>query len=106
MQCRVTFIDGKMQGLRYQWEDDGFLIETVTYSNGIRNGIRTYYEDDGSIEIDEIVNDRRNGIHIKFYPNGQRMRMCTFKNGSLQGKYKHWSSDGVKSPDFIEGNNN
>lgn len=57
---------------------------------------KTWNYDDGNICIRaEYDNGVKNGTFTSYWPNGQVSRICTFVNGSKEGKEKDFSQDGT-----------
>lgn len=89
---------------------DGVLIATENYKMGKLNGksILYYAESGKEAEITEYKNDIKNGIYLKYFPNGKIMTEGFYKNGQFEGEYivyfenglieiKGWYKNGLKA---------
>lgn len=103
-----AYVDGKLNGNKIWYSDEGNIIMTESYVNEKLNGEQRSYYSDGSIKaITKYKNNRV--IGIEFYAQDGKLLhksdMSTgtgewkffWDNGKLleEGKYKNWVKDGT-----------
>ncbi|MCD7979268.1 MAG: toxin-antitoxin system YwqK family antitoxin [Fusobacterium sp.] len=103
-----AYVDGKLNGDKIWYSDEGNIIMTESYVNEKLNGEQRSYYSDGSIKaITKYKNNRVTGI--EFYAQDGKLLhksdMSTgtgewkffWDNGKLleEGKYKNWVKDGT-----------
>lgn len=103
-----AYVDGKLNGNKIWYSDEGNIIMTESYVNEKLNGEQRSYYSDGSIKaITKYKNNRVTGI--EFYAQDGKLLhksdMSTgtgewkffWDNGKLleEGKYKNWVKDGT-----------
>lgn len=74
---------------------NGKVISTIDYKDGKREGKKyTFYEDGKVYEETTFENDIENGIWNMFYPTGKVKITCNYLNGNKDGKITYFYSDG------------
>ena len=68
---KVTYINGKIDGLYEKYYSNDKLYERSNYDNGVLNGLCEFWYD----------------------TTGKKMKQMTYKNGKLDGVYKYWCED-------------
>ncbi len=98
-----TFKDGKLDGLRWMYFDNGNLKMERLYSNGIENGPgKDYYQDGTLKQQGEFANGMEVGRWKMYYPNGQLKQVSTFQKGRKIGEtISYYSTGMVKSKEQI-----
>ncbi len=69
---RVTYKNGKKDGLYEKYYSNGNVYERCNYEEGVLNGVCEFWYD----------------------TTGKRMKHMTYVNGKLEGSYKYWCQDG------------
>jgi antitoxin component YwqK of YwqJK toxin-antitoxin module len=90
------FVNQKKDG-KWQFFDEnmGFLISEEIYSAGKRNGISIKYYPDGKVaEKLSYSNDIRNGDWIRYYNNGNKWIKSYYLKDKLNGKFEAWFENG------------
>jgi len=80
----------------YLNEESNPLVSSETYRNGVLNGESiTYYPDSGKpAEILILVDGKKNGKLLKYFPDGQLMTESYYKDGMPDGNFTHYHPDG------------
>lgn len=111
-----SFVNGKLEGLRIQFFENGQKSTEKFYKASYLHGIAKEFYDNGTLkQTGEFVNNKENGIWTIYYETGEKHVELTFVNGVQQGDYMEYSKDGkllVKyyfingkasySPEFME----
>jgi antitoxin component YwqK of YwqJK toxin-antitoxin module len=81
---------------KYFSDVDGALIAEENYSHGNLEGKSiTYYPDSGNTtEIIEYKNNIKDGVFLKYFPDGELMSEGTFSEGLLEGDFTVYFPDG------------
>jgi len=53
---QLTMVNGKAEGVRKSWSEDGRLIEEATYKNGVLHGNVKTYQPDGKVKTEHYTN--------------------------------------------------
>ncbi len=69
---RVTYKNGKKDGIYERYYTNGTLYEKSNYEEGVLNGLCEFWYD----------------------TTGRKMKHMTYVNGKLDGIYKYWDQDG------------
>jgi len=87
--------NGKAEGLRKIYYQNGNVSAEKYFVNGIENGPKTLYYEDGSLmQKGEVVNGNEEGVWEMYFPNGQVKQRSTFKNGTMHGETTVFYSTG------------
>ena len=103
-QGEGTFFNGKLNGLRNMYYQNGKVVLSKEYKDGIDNGIENEYYKDGSFKRKgAFVNGKEEGIWESFYPNGQVKLRSKYKQGELfDTATKYYSTGIIKEIVFIK----
>ena len=72
------------------------------FTNGIKNGIHKKWYENGQLEFElNLKNGKKDGLYKWWYENGQLEYELNLKNGELDGLGKSWYKNGQLS---VEGN--
>jgi antitoxin component YwqK of YwqJK toxin-antitoxin module len=78
----------------------GLLVSEIEYSGDKKNGLSVKYYPDGKIaEKVNYVNDLRHGEYLKYYPDGTLTLKTSYLNGKLNGKFEAFFENG--KPEFL-----
>ncbi|NCU06042.1 MAG: tetratricopeptide repeat protein [Chitinophagaceae bacterium] len=82
-----TFLNGKVEGLRRMYHQNGQLSLERNYSAGIEHGLEKEYYEDGTLkQKGEFVNGIEEGIWQMYFPNGQVKQQSTLRAGNIEGE--------------------
>jgi antitoxin component YwqK of YwqJK toxin-antitoxin module len=75
---------------------NGYLISEEYYVNNHRNGLSVKFYPDSTI-ADKVtyVNNVKQGEWIQYYPSGSVWLKTTFKNGKINGSFEVWFANGA-----------
>lgn len=105
IQGEGTMKNGKLEGLRKMYFQNGKISVERYYTNAIPNGSEKEYYEDGSLkQKGEFVSGKEDGIWEAYFPNGQPKQQTNFKMGILEGKSTKYYSTG-KILSVITGHN-
>lgn len=78
----TPYVKGRIQGVEYEWYNDGRMASERTYENG-----------------------KRVGIHKGWYPDGNRKYFIEYRDGYQQGEAFSWHQNGklYTYSQFVEG---
>jgi hypothetical protein len=86
------------------WHQQDFYIpEKVLqmdgyYKEGIKHGMFTYFHLNGRIQsYGKFKNDKREGVHVRFYESGMMADSTHFRGGSIVGNNFSWFENGTPS---------
>ena len=89
-----TYKDGKLDGLRTHWDENGLKACEYNYKDGLPNGKSfRWYENGVILEETTWKNNLLDGKSIDRYENGQKSYEVTYKDGELISE-KCWDGDG------------
>ena len=95
IQGEGTLINGKLDGLRKMYFQNGNLSVERYYTNSISNGFEKEYYEDGTLKQKGIlINGLEDGVWETYFPNGQVKRKANFKNGKIEGENINYYSTG------------
>jgi antitoxin component YwqK of YwqJK toxin-antitoxin module len=82
----IQFVDGKEQGLSYEYSSIGVVLTIIEYKNGykIRN--------EKVNRIDKF--GQRQGMQVEFFPNGKIETECNYENDKRNGYLKVYDEEG------------
>jgi antitoxin component YwqK of YwqJK toxin-antitoxin module len=87
--------NGKLEGLRKMYYQNGNLSVERYYTNSISNGLEKEYYEDGTLKQKGlIINGKEDGIWEKYFPNGQVKQRTNLKNGIVDGESTIYYSTG------------
>ena len=80
----------------YYSDETNLIISKENYSHGVLNGESiTYYLDSGdTAEIVVFKNGKKNGILLKYFPDGTLMTESYYKDDMPNGDFTHYHIDG------------
>ena len=87
--------NNKINGVSKYWSEDGTLINEVEYLNGILHGTWKEYYPSGKIKsITEYKFDKKDGLQIIYYENGNKKNQTSFKEGIQSSERLRWTPVG------------
>ena len=93
---RISFYQGKKEGVARQWSRNGVLrVEQFYQQNKLVKKYRSWWENGNLASEVSYVNGLRNGIAKEWYPNGQLAKERQLKAGKEDGLQKAWLQSGV-----------
>jgi len=101
-----TFKNGKLDGRRKMYYDNGNLKLNRIYTNGLENGPSSEFYEDGTLKQQgDFVDGKENGLWEMYYPNGQLKQRATFVKGKIVGdSYSYYSTGRLKmKATFVDG---
>lgn len=103
-QGEGTFVNGKVDGLRKMYFQNGKVRVEKYYKDGIENGIDKEYYEDGSLEQKgEFANGKEEGTWESYYPNGQVKLRSSYKEGEVfDTATRYYSTGKIKEKVFIK----
>ena len=95
--CYLKYDMSLLNGIVYNEFGDVGL-----FTNGIKNGIHKKWYENGQLEFElNLKNGKKDGLYKWWYENGQLEFELNLKNGELDGLGKSWYKNGQLS---VEGN--
>ena len=97
---KLTYIDGKKQGLSIVWYYTGLdseerILSQGNYLNDLKEGYHQFWYQNGQLKIKgEYKKGKEEGLWCSWYENGEKMTEINFVNGIKQGGMKMWFSNG------------
>lgn len=90
-----TLKNGKIDGVRKMYYQNGKLIVERNYLQSVPNGLETEYYEDGSIKQKGIMkNGKEDGVWEIYFPNGQVKQRTKFDNGNMVDESVIYYSNG------------
>ena len=87
IQGEGILINGKLDGLRKMYFQNGNLSVERYYTNSIPNGLEKEYYEDGTLKQKGTrINGGEDGVWETYFPNGQVKRRTNLKNGIVEGE--------------------
>lgn len=87
IQGEGILINGKIDGLRKMYFQNGNLSVERYYTNSISNGLEKEYYEDGTLKQQgKLINGEENGVWETYFPNGKIKRRTNLKNGIVEGE--------------------
>ena len=95
LSSKLTYIDGKVEGMRRDWYDNGQLRIENNYVNGKVEGVFRNWWNNGKLleEVDQI-NGQRQGKCRRWYDNAQLKEEGDYVDGLLDGDWRFWHNNG------------
>jgi len=113
-----TYKNGKYDGERLLYYDNGNLSEKSYYKDGYRhsnyfsydengkingkgnftngNGQISWYYENGKVnEVENYKNDKKNGEYLSYYENGKIEEKANYKDDLLDGNFISYNTDGL-----------
>jgi antitoxin component YwqK of YwqJK toxin-antitoxin module len=88
--------DSLANGLWQSFYPNGNLMEERLYVNGKLNGVRLLYNEDGILEIEEhYENDQFNGLYIAYFNTGGIRVRGQYKNNQMTGEWCYFYENGT-----------
>jgi len=93
---KVTYVNGKMNGKRCIYWDNGQLFEEITYVSGRQIGPYRMMNQDGSVMKEFEYNKKGNleGRCVEYHNNGNVSCISYFKDGLKHGKFVKYHENG------------
>lgn len=106
LKSEIKVSDGKYEGVRKSYYENGKVSAEVPYANGVRNGAAIYYHESGQISKKvTFQDDQKNGVESSYYKNGDILKEIPYDNGVINGTYVGYQPNKVKyfSVEFKDG---
>lgn len=95
MASQGQYFDQKREGYWKIYDTEGHLLATDQYSAGRRHGLQTIRFDNGKVsEMITWVDGVKSGEYLKFYPDGSKHTVASYRNDEFEGHYCLWGDDG------------
>lgn len=91
-QCNM--IDGKTEGIMYDYYGNGNVYKETNYQNGKREGIMQERNGKHLIKRMNYADDMLNGLYEEWFRDGQPKIKCTYNNNRKDGLYEEWHENG------------
>lgn len=90
----TPYVDGKMEGLRVEFSNNGQLEKSMEYHNGLLNGDYKELRYSSTKEERYYENGKLEGTVKIYYDNGKIMEEGLYKNGTRDGLSKWYDQEG------------
>ena len=87
----LTIKDGKQDGLRRSWHENGQLMREGNFKDGLQ---RWWYENGQMKSEYNYIDDKVEGLRRDWYENGQLEYEDYYKNGKQDGLQRFWYENG------------
>lgn len=96
-----------LNGLWEEWNENGIKVLSATLENGKIQGARKKWYDDGKMKsIVFFDNDVAHGKYISFYPNGVKEVDGVYDHGAMTGIYTEWhDNNSIKRKNILSAPN-
>lgn len=95
IQGEGNLLNGRLDGLRKMYFQNGNVSLERYYKNSIPNGLEQEFYEDGSLkQKGEFINGKEEGVWEMYYPNGKVKQRNIFKNGKMVDKSITFMSNG------------
>lgn len=103
-QGEGTLVNGKAEGIRKLYYQNGQVFSDRYFQNGLENGMRTEFYSDGNLKQEgAYTNGKENGIWKGYYPNGQIALLSVYKDGEIvDSVIKYFSNGKIAERVFIK----
>ncbi|NQU32149.1 MAG: hypothetical protein HQ521_02845 [Bacteroidetes bacterium] len=92
---KINYVDGKADGVVYEYYPDGILKSEMPFKEGKKEGIEKRFFHNGQIESQKVfVDDKLEGEYIEYYSNGNIYQKGLCSDGWNTGEWKTYHSDG------------
>jgi len=92
---KMTYINGKRDGVYDKLRKNGTLLRRCNYKDGIREGLLEFYYENGKLCLKSTYkNGKREGIHKFYYEDGLLWVKSTYKSGKLDGIQEEYTEYG------------
>ena len=96
IKSNMTYLNGKLQGVKIDYYSNGQEQSSWTYDMGIRSGPFTVWNSSGlKKERGTYLNDKPNGVIYNWYGHGQLFSITTYSKGDFHGVMRIYSPSGV-----------
>lgn len=95
IQGEGILINGKIDGLRKMYFQNGNLSIEKYYTNSIPNGLEKEYYEDGTLKQQgKLINGEEDGVWETYFPNGQVKLRTNLNKGIVEGENTIYYSTG------------
>lgn len=102
LQSKAGFINGKLEGKSVQFYEDGQLRESRFYAENRKVGLHLGYWPNGNKKFEYHF---ENGLHVgelnEWYVTGQPYRSFNYEKGQENGSQKMWELDGTIRANYV-----
>lgn len=92
---KVTYCQGKKNGLASKWFEDGSLRRTSSYVENKLQGADSIWWPNGTLAAhSNYENGKRDGVQKKWYASGQLSRRTQIEDGKEEGLQQAWLENG------------
>lgn len=97
----VFFVNGKKQGIQYEWFENGQLARTIEYKNGLQHGNqKSWYASGKEESISIFKNGIIEGESWAWHPNGKIRHFVLYENGQ-EIAFKSWTGVGKPFYNYV-----
>lgn len=95
VQTRGKIINGKKEGIWYEWYSRGKPFFSGEFINGLPEGVHNWWHPDGKIRAQgPFLHGKRHGIYRSWYENGSKNLVLNYEEDRLQGEQLKWDPNG------------
>ena len=97
IQGEGNLLNGRLDGLRKMYFQNGNVSLERYYKNSIPNGLEQEFYEDGSLkQKGEFINGKEEGLWEMYFPNGKVKQRSVFKEGKMIDKSISFLSNGTE----------
>ncbi|RFC54715.1 toxin-antitoxin system YwqK family antitoxin [Brumimicrobium aurantiacum] len=107
-ETHVNYVKGKKEGKVEIFYPNGKKWEELIYENGIRNGVHKKWYLNGELALEvNYLKGKKHGTEKKMYDSGDKWHVIEYKNGLKSGTSNSWYKNGqlAKTETFSNGVN-
>ena len=102
LNYKVTYKDGKIEGLVKVLYEDGSIKSEIMFTDGTRNGQEKEYYKSGKLQAEYTnTNNLMNGDYVSYYENGKINSKGKYKDGILIGNWVYYNKYGEKTEEIF-----
>ncbi len=93
---RGKIIEGKKEGVWYEWYARGKLFFTGEFVNGLPEGMHNWWHINGKIMAQgPYLHGKRHGVYKTWYDNGNKKLILNYDEDELSGEQLKWDQNGM-----------
>ena len=95
---RGRIIDGRKEGVWYEWYARGKPFFSGEFINGLPEGIHNWWHINGELRAQgPYLHGKRHGVYKSWYENGSRKLVLNYDQDRLTGEQLKWDQNGMLS---------
>ena len=95
LQVKMSYVDGKQDGIALVYYENGQLQLKASSVDGKQDGIMLVYYEDGQLQVKmSYVDGKQDGINLTYYEDGQLQGKVSYVDGKLDGIALVYYEDG------------